>query len=426
MSAGPRIFISHSSEDWALTERVHDALKAAEPDLDLLLDKVRLEPGKDWQPFLHEWMARCDAGLILLTGHAVTSDWVLKEATILAWRHSMDPTFPLFVAHPADIGVDDVTKGPFSPLGLSKIQWLEGIDPDDVAQAVVTGTEGTTFEKSPFDLMVGKLADLFETVGSTSLEVVAGKLNVFKEWWPADQTRLRYVEVIARHLLCGDLGEYRLQADDDAGEVIRGLEGLMGDLAGSPQAEPLRKILGILAPHWVDGVAAGKLALLPRYGERRAVALNGRYVPAFTSRVYLTRAHLVEASKYYFLPVAGGNPGGFVAHYASEICRAVQAEPENDWMEDLNPTEVTAELRDMSPSRYVILPEPRPGHDDLVELMEMFPTINFVLWTGARLDKDPGLERVDWAEPAVDEVVEKMEMKDYNASKGSIRRQEGR
>ncbi len=420
-----RLFVSHATEDWgSTTESVHEALEASDRDFDVLLDRDRLVKGRDWAPYLHEWMARCDAGLILLTGNALESDWVLKEATILSWRHAMHPTFPLFVARAPGVSRARVSESLFRPLDLGAIQWIGGIEPHLVVGEVENGTAGMGVPTSPFDLMVGKLTDLFGKIGSTSVGVVAGKLNVFREWWPADQEEVRFVEVIARHLLCGDLGEYGRDPDGGPAGVIRGLEGLIGDLGETPHAEVLPKILRILATHWVDGAAAGPLALLPRYTERRAVGLNGRYVLDFTSKVYLTRAHLADASKYYFLPVAGGNDGGFVAHYTSEICRAVQEEPENDWMSGLEEDEVIEELRDMSSSRYVILPDPKPDRTDLGKLLDLFPTINFVLWTGPRLERDPELDRVDWAEPEVDGEVEKREMKDYRASQGAIRRQE--
>lgn len=91
----PKLFISHSSDDAELTEAVRDALNppGADDRFDLLLDIDRLQPGWAWEPFLHEWMAVCDAELLSLTESAVESHYVLKEATILAWRMSRDPDF---------------------------------------------------------------------------------------------------------------------------------------------------------------------------------------------------------------------------------------------------------------------------------------------------------------------------------------------
>ena len=97
----PRLFVSHSSKDRELTEEVRDLILPpgeVDPTCEILLDIDRLDDGRPWEPYLHEWMARCHAGLVLLTENSVMSDWVLKEATILSWRVSLDPSFKLFIA----------------------------------------------------------------------------------------------------------------------------------------------------------------------------------------------------------------------------------------------------------------------------------------------------------------------------------------
>ena len=63
-----------------------------------LVDYTELGPGVGVASSLHEMMAECQAAVVLLTEHAVKSAWVLKEATILAWRRSLDPSFTVFVA----------------------------------------------------------------------------------------------------------------------------------------------------------------------------------------------------------------------------------------------------------------------------------------------------------------------------------------
>src|SRR5678816_1440915 len=111
MSPSPLIFVSHSSKDNDLTRDFCQALRAEVagestcdpvvdyeklPDYDVLVDINELQAGRPWPKQLHEWMARCHAAVLLLTPNAVKSPWVLKEATILAWRLSLDKKLSLF------------------------------------------------------------------------------------------------------------------------------------------------------------------------------------------------------------------------------------------------------------------------------------------------------------------------------------------
>jgi len=423
----PRLFVSHSSSDKAFTEQVRDNIAPlhAKQKYEILLDLDRLDKGKPWEPYLHEWMARCHAGLILLTKNSVKSDWVLKEATILAWRLSLDSQFKLFIVRFPDVKDRHLEKGKYGPLGLEGIQWLTDTDPIQIATQVKAELDKMTVNPTPFDLLVDKLAAILKRVDVDILEKVAGKLNVFAEWAPGDEERRRYLEKIARHLLCGDLGSYRMAEGPAPPGKLQGLNALFGDLAGATEKEVLLQALKILATHWVDGEAAGHLALLPAHVQRRAVALNGEFTQDFTAEIYKTRAHLAAAESFYFLPVAGANAGGIVAHYTEQICDAVRGEPEFAWLfNGLENEEVIQKLKGLPPVRYVVIPPPVPDGEDLVELVDLFPTVNFVLWTGRELNPDDDLARVDWATPALGDGVELRQRIDYSASQATIARQE--
>ncbi len=93
-----RVFISHSAKepeaDQALTELAAALNKAGHT---VLLDREpgRLSPGIDWRQEIHTWMALCHAAVVLFSPHALESDWVKKEATIMSWRKSLDKNFIL-------------------------------------------------------------------------------------------------------------------------------------------------------------------------------------------------------------------------------------------------------------------------------------------------------------------------------------------
>jgi hypothetical protein len=423
----PRLFVSHSSSDKAFTKQVRDHIvpPRAKRKYEILLDIDRLDKGRPWEPYLHEWMARCHAGLVLLTKASVKSDWVLKETTILAWRLSLDPSFKLFIVRFPDVKDRHLEEGKYGPLGLERIQWLTDTGPIQIAAQVKAELDKLAVNPTPFDLLVDKLAAILKNVDGEILETVAGKLDVFKAWAPGGEERRRYLEKIAQHLLCGNLGRYRMAEGPAPPGKLQGLNALFGDLAGATEKEVLLQALKILATHWVDGEAAGHLALLPAHKQRRAVALNGEFVQDFTAEIYKTRAHLTAAENYYFLPVAGANAGGIVAHYTEQICDAVRAEPEFAWLfNGLENKDVIQKLKELPAVRYVVIPPPVPDGKDLVELVDRFPTVNFVLWTGRELNPDDNLSRVDWATPALGDGVEFRERIDYSASQATIARQE--
>ena len=424
MSTLPRIFISHSSEDVQLTTDVKTELSSG-GEFELLLDADRLLPGWEWEPFLHEWLARCDAGLLLLTPNAIASDYVLKEATILAWRQSLNAGFPFFVAgDPDSMTPDMIDEHRFSPIGLGRIEQILTLDPAVIAQTVRTGLTGLARKDTPFDRLVEKLAELLADSGSGAIAEVAGNLGVVKEWRPNDDERTRYVECIARHLLCGRLGTYGIDAQPGALGAPSGLNALIGDLADTTDPGDLKTILRILAPHWVAGDAAGKLALLPAHSERRAVGLNGRYVKKYTAKMFLDRGHLNDAVNYGFLGVAGGNAGDWVEHYVTQICDAFTQQPEFDWLDGEPQEDIVDVINQIDATRYVIISPPLPADADLVTLLDRFRTINFVLWTGRSLDVDESLSRVDWAVPPVDEDLEQRTLLDFSQSLTTIRKKQ--
>jgi hypothetical protein len=73
-----RIFLTHSSKDTDLTTAVETGLRPgpadAVPGSDVLVDHTDLKPGVEWPWYLHEWMARCYASILLLTRDAAQSE----------------------------------------------------------------------------------------------------------------------------------------------------------------------------------------------------------------------------------------------------------------------------------------------------------------------------------------------------------------
>lgn len=85
------IFISHSSKAGPQACAFIAELQREFDDRQVkyFLDQRDLLPGDVWQPRLHRELARCDGAVLVLDPAALTSDWVRKEATILAWRRAL-------------------------------------------------------------------------------------------------------------------------------------------------------------------------------------------------------------------------------------------------------------------------------------------------------------------------------------------------
>src|SRR5262245_18681677 len=120
----PAIFISHSGKDFAandatipadrrarlqyaraVRDRIVAKLKVLPGRVDVLFDRLRLEPGDQWQAKLHQWLGLCHGAVILLNQEAVASAWVRKETTILTWRRALRP----------ELRIVPVLLGDFSP-----------------------------------------------------------------------------------------------------------------------------------------------------------------------------------------------------------------------------------------------------------------------------------------------------------------------
>ncbi|MGH7507787.1 MAG: toll/interleukin-1 receptor domain-containing protein, partial [Longimicrobiales bacterium] len=249
MSHLPRLFVSHSSLDAELTRELCAQLEdtPAQPGYDVLVDYTELKPGVDWPRHLHEYMAHCHAAVLLLTPDSVTSPWVLKEATILAWRRSLDPSFQLFPVRLS--GVDDavLVKEKFGPLMLELIQRVASDDPAAIANAVrarVGRPDATAW--TPFDRLVGRLTDLLSKVGPETLKEIAERLSVEPPAWRPDvDVREQYVRQIARRILTEDLGGFQ------------GVHQLIDALSFTPAPENVKQLFRIIAPYWVDAEAAG-------------------------------------------------------------------------------------------------------------------------------------------------------------------------
>jgi hypothetical protein len=403
MSDLPRLFVSHSSLDTDLTRQVCNRLAPAstKPGYDILVDYTELKPGVDWPRHLHEYMAHCHAAVLLLSRNAAASPWVLKEATILAWRRSLDPSFQLFPVCLTDVDDALLEKQKFGPLLFGLIQKIRSADPEIIANAIRTQVgQPDVRSPTPFDRLVGRLTNLLSQVGPETLKEIAEKMSIqIPAWRPDVDRHTQYVTQIARRVLSEDMGGFK------------GVDELIDALSFTPGPDNVKQIFSIIAHYWVDAQAAGRLPQLLTASERRAAALNGARVSEFTAHAYVRRAHPLSLI-HTLIPIVGGAPGNLLSHVTQEICTWMRKEGEKGSDE-----EIIADLRGGDQTYYAVLPGPIDD-ESLTKILGRFPTVMFILWTGELLERDEMLTHVEWMEPMLDLNKEQRAYRSYkNARK---------
>jgi TIR domain len=424
MPESPLIFVSHSSKDNDITEQLCQALRAEgaggtgwDPvvnfeklqDCDVLVDFEELQAGKPWPKQLHEWMARCHGAVLLLTSNAVKSPWVLKEATILAWRLSLEESFKFFIVRYDDVSDSDLTVRGFAPLMLNEIQKLTVRDAADIAAQVRKAMLPPTLT-TPYKRLYEALEDLVRGVPPNTLRNIAEKMSVgARQWRPDQDQKQQYVEAIAVKLLSEDLGGYE------------GVDNLVDDLIATTSTEIVKKILYIVAPHWVDAAAAGRLPSVAKCEPRRAIAMNGA-LPDFTADMYVRRAYpLSRRQRALSIPCA--NSGDIVDHVTQELYQHAQREKRSPGSSEASKEEqkaaVIKHFDEENPRYFVVLSEPHPSGADLKELMTRFPKLTFILWMEELPDPEP--EAVVCLKPEVDLDEEEKQRQAHEVAMDIIR-----
>ncbi|MFZ4298902.1 toll/interleukin-1 receptor domain-containing protein [Streptomyces cinereoruber] len=85
------VFISHSARGDASAMHV---LRKVVEELEAkghrpLVDQSDIPPGEEWRAEVVDWLARCDAAVVLLNEKALKSTWVRREVNILMWRRAL-------------------------------------------------------------------------------------------------------------------------------------------------------------------------------------------------------------------------------------------------------------------------------------------------------------------------------------------------
>ncbi len=382
----PRVFLSHSSKDEALTRAVADALTAGDPGhpgFEVLVDYACLRGGEAWPTQLHAMMAFAHAGVLLLSRQAMDRpDWVLKEAYILTWRQSLDPTFKVFYALLDDVTRDEISQAGFAPANLPLIQSLQAKDGPGIAAEVLRLGPRAGGGSSPFEELTTKLAQHLGGLKRKSLDLLAKKLELAPLPWRPDDEDSEVAQIAAR-ILSGELGAYV-----SVRELINELK------AFSVSGDSLKAIIRWVAPCWLTPEAAGRFAVVVadaiRRGKGSEAVINGSCVIPYTSTMFLYRAQPF-GFHWRVTSIEGGTNQVDAAFYTGEICKWLRLKLPDDYEGD--DARIIALLKQEPP--FLVVPLPAPDAATFKTLRDRFPSVVFVLWTG------PALVPLEFAGPVV-------------------------
>lgn len=434
-----RIFISHGLDkavdaDMQFLDALDAALQAAGHQV--LLDRSQLALGDAWQHVLHELLAECDAAVLLLSPRALTRPWVLKEATILAYRKALQAGFPLYPVLLGGVQPPQLDTEHFSPLCLLDLQAHQQPTVDAAgAQALAAqlhqrlagwlAQQGGAAPTTPLELLQQELQDLFRQAASPPAlqqlcEALTGRPL---QWRPGGATGADAAQLIAATLVNG-LNKASADGPQPLATLIRQLDRAFG--LGSERAT---RVLKLLAPLWTRPADAALLAdaagrnRLPAGPAQpgRAVALQCE-LGDFCAEQHVRRALMPTQRGQVVCTLAGGHSDNRLDELKAAIRqeyrrrnRMPASTPDSRVDERLAQTGTALE---QCTTAFFLIPDPPPDAALLAELRACFPRLTFILHSTGPLPEPlpPGV----LALPAIDTDLEYRMNEDLNAAYDQI------
>ncbi len=283
-----KLFVSHSSRlddmDQEHLSRDHNWKLLADTcallrqeygkSIEILVDQDPhgLYPGCDWEYRLNEWLAECHAAIILFSKRALTlSNWVKKEATILSWRHELDPNFTLIpVLLDGQVEPADLEKDLFGALRINTGQCVErAANATDIVEGIKDSAIGppsalrTTTALTPFDKIERAVSKLLaDSADAQILREVwegLGDSNHKPEWQPSEAGR--FSQALARYIL------------RDGDKCLTAFQRVLGNVDIAPDLQHAESLLKRIRSLWVKAEIAGQIPHV--IGWKKCLAVNG-------------------------------------------------------------------------------------------------------------------------------------------------------
>ncbi len=356
------VFISHSARGDALAMavlgKIEQGLRARTHTP--LVDQSGIEPGDEWRPQLVDWLARCDAAVVLLNQAALDSTWVRREVNILMWRRALGA--PLLVV---PVLLDGLTTTAVKQAGLEELRPIQfartaqGVEPDAESLAdqvlgrfarlprAATGTD-------PMSVWLGRLA-LYLSEAQRRPDVLAEAARALH----AEREFLAHVT--AQHGGCLFLAHQFLVAPPER------MEKALDVLAPSLQDQTIRRLTSALNATWVDEEAA-RSALPAPGGRPQAMTLLLNAFSNSTAEQYIRRA-TCNASHGFETKTIGSLPMG-----EDRVGERIRAWEDAVWKEffDADCEEERMLPNDLATrTHYLIIDERRPPDAEFAEAVNL-------------------------------------------------------
>lgn len=438
-----RIFISHGLDKAVAADmQFLDALEAKLNGAghQVLLDRSQLELGDAWQHVLHELLAECDAAVLLLSPRALTRPWVLKEATILAYRKAMQTGFPLLPVLLGGVQPAQLATEHFSPLCLLDLQAHQQPTVDVAGANALAdrlhqrlagwlADRGGSAPATPMDLLQQALQDLFRQAASPdALQKLCLALTGRPlQWRPGGATGADAARLIAGTLVNG-LDRGQTAGADSVRQPLATLIPQL-DSAFGLGSERATRVLKLLAPLWTRPADAALLAdaagrnRLPAGPAQpgRAVALQCE-LGDFCAEQHVRRALMPTQRGQVVCTLAGGHSDNRLDELKAAIRQEyrrrnrVPASTSDDRIDERLAQTGTA--LEQCTTAFFLIPDPLPDAALLAELNTCFPRLTFILHSTGPLPEPlpPGV----LALPAIATDLEYRMNEDLNAAYDQI------
>ncbi len=288
-----KLFVSHSSKtkpaNLALLKALCKRLDENITNFETVFDQKEgaITAGDDWYRAIDCWMGECNAAVILFSKDALDSDWVKKEAAVLAWRANLQPEFALVPVLLDGITPETLDKNLYGVLKIRATQCISSdgdVDALEAALRTALAKHSTSIEASmnfdpsgaSFDPLEGDLQRYAKGLsGGQELERIAEELQLPLPTWPPSKED-RVPLAIARHLLA--------QPKD----ALPRLHCVMKDIKPRPPEAHMQNLFCEVRSLWVDGEVAR--AIPASTTSNRTVGIMGEHVCEFTADRHIERA----------------------------------------------------------------------------------------------------------------------------------------
>lgn len=402
----PRVFVSHSShtpDALSQLDELVEGLRSGEDGVEVLYDREYIEASDRWREVINALLAECDAAIILVTPDALTSSWMIKEATILRWRYDRDTDFQILVSASVDRGELKKNRH-WNPIDLPEIQFLPSGSAAETASAAKKKLAGLAAQlcSTPLDLLADEIKGQLSDAYPRHLQAALDSLNEEVPFELGDKhERLAYA--LARWIL------------RQPPPALRRMAETLTLLGNTFPAENAREILDLMAPMWVElDAASWFLRAGWQHGpELRDIAISCKQ-PALTLRQYIDRAYMSRKSPK--IRLLNGVTGGAQSEDVAQELRAVlRPELEAAWRSQLTDAEIDDRLSRTENRYYIALRLP-DDRQVVTTLQERYPRVTFVFFADSAVPFDeetPVAAGVGWVTPRLDQIIEDHVSLDY-------------